>query len=471
MGAIESGASSGSLVPAVQTISVAARGARAVSPFLDFVRHLAGSIGLTPLFSTQAGLVALTIGAATVAAGVTLMLGLSSARKASSPWTFAGSMSGASGHGSGSSLTGTEMPGSGRPASLDLVAKANTGNDAAADAVKDDAKAAEEPAQESAPSNPEPASGSPEAGRKPALAASKPMSSGSGFMAVGRLNPMGGLSSGIGQGFQNVYKGPAQGKISAIRNPPRANFRANRRVMAGGKRGAMSQLKAANKLSRQAAAMPSGAPSAATASTPFDAQNPGTGGLSAPAAAGAGQGGSSVGTGGSSASDQKDYQPAEPPSPSKSSKNKTPYQGMIYAGVAALAIGMILLVIAGMLVSKAQQLMAVPSPASIAAAMMLYSIAKMLAVGAAAAGAAAMGAGAAIMSQFGQKLQGGMFIVGGGVLTATAVIVLMSAEKASSDAQTQLDKINATKGGEVNELLKPNNDAGLGLQEGGRKLA
>jgi hypothetical protein len=446
-----------------ESLSLAARGARSVSPWINFLQRLAEPLGLGAVLSTQAGLVALTLGVATAAAVGTLLVGLSSVKKTSSPATFAASRGPSAGSGSNSSLTGSDMPKAGQAGSLDMLAKANPGGEGASDAVKQAQDKPQEPDQ-TQPAAPE-SSDSPQApaqnAAKPALIASRGLPSPSGSISVGPLGPMGGLSSGIGQSFQGVYKASGQGKLSALRNPPRANYRtAGKSAAASGGRGAMGQLRAANSLSRRAAAMSSMSPAAATASTPFDGKNAGVGSAPGQPSAGVGHGGSGVGqeAGASQAADQKTT--PEPPSPAQTSgKNETPYQPLIYAGVGALAIGMILLMVAGMLISKAHQMMAAgaATPPIIAAATELYSMAKMLAMGAAAAGVASMGVGAMIASKFGQMMQGGMFIAGGGVLTAAAVMVLMSADKASQDAQTQLAKINTA--GAQNPAASP---AGVG---------
>jgi len=452
-------ASSFSAAPAAQSLALAARGAQSLSPLARVLLRLAEPLGLGAVVSTQAGLAALTLGVATAAAIGTLVFGLSSAGKTSSPATFAASQGPSALSPSGSSLTGSEMPRAGQAGSLDLLSTANPGGSAASPATKQ----AEDKMQEPDQAQPavEAASDAPQtpaqSAAKPALIASKGLPKENGFLSAGRLAPMGGLSSGIGQSFQSVYKGSGQGKLTAMRNAPRASYRATgRSAAAAGGRGAMSQLRAANRLSRQAAALPGMSPAAATASAPFDGKNAGTGaGVSQPSA-GVGQGGAGVGqdAGSTQAMDQKTT--PEPPAPSpKKAENVTPYQGLIYAGIGALAIGMICLLIAGMLISKAQQMLAggAVAPPVIAAAMQLYSMAKMLAMGAAAAGVASMGVGAVIASKFGQMLQGGMFLAGGGVLTAAAVIVLLSADKASQDAQTQLDKINAVQGGAAHDAL------------------
>ena len=453
-----SAASSANLAPGVQAVSIAVRGTQAVSiaargskllsPVTAVLQRMAESLGLGAIPSSQAGLIAMTLAVATAAAGVTVLIGLTGGGKAASPEGGYASRFAMPTHDSASALTGAELPkDEGVSSSLDMFARANPaagespGSEGGADALSQTAPPEESPAPQSAE---EPAA-PPPSGPKPALVAARPMG-GASSMQGGGLKQMAGLNTGIGQNFQDVSKGAAVGKLSVLKTKTRANYRTNRAAVGAGSRKALSQLRSAQALSRKASAMSSSNAQSATASTPFDGANPGAGaGASVAGVGGAGQDGVGMTPGAGPAVSQNNSQLAEPPSPGKTSKNQTPYQNMIIAGAAALGIGMLLLMAAGMVIGQAQK---APDAATKAS---LYSMGKMLAMGAMACGGLAIGLGAMIAGQYGQKQQGIMFIAGGGVLAAAAVMVLVTAEKESQNCQKGLNNVQANVGGAINQ--------------------
>ncbi|MEI8191464.1 MAG: hypothetical protein WCI75_17255, partial [candidate division NC10 bacterium] len=108
-------------------------------------------------------------------------------------------------------------------------------------------------------------------------------------------------------------------------------------------------------------------------------------------------------------------------------KNKTPYQKLIYGAIAALAIGMIALLLAGHFMKLAQ-----------AGNLAMLLPARLLAGLAAMAGLAAAALGAIIWNKYDQMAQGMMFVMAGGMLTLQAGKVLLDSF-AGEHAKKEMD--------------------------------
>jgi len=136
----------------------------------------------------------------------------------------------------------------------------------------------------------------------------------------------------------------------------------------------------------------------------------------------------------SNTQDNKQVDPPAPPIDNKNAKNVTPYQNLIYAGMGALLVGALLLMVAAQLIKSAN-----------------FAGAKMAAMGAAACGGVAMGIGGLLAGKWGQMMQGIPFLAGGGILAAAAVKVMMEADKASQDAKDKTDKTAKDNAQAINE--------------------
>lgn len=422
------------------------------SALSNLVGVFSKATGLSTVVATKAGVVALTLAAGTVAAGVSLIVGNSnpSSRPVLGHRVFDKNApeSGASTSASQpAAMNRGHAPADGS-SSLDYLAQGNVRNEAEAEPGPEGAAPARD-ALKTAESQgwtkevlaggkkAEEAKAPPAPGEKPKMGPSKSkvsISGASSLQSAVTLKPMTDFSGGMAGGFQEVYKPPP-----SLMN--RASYGANRRSavaapMAGSS--AWDQAKFTAGMSRRGARMAAGAGSSANAGLPFD------GGMSlgstakTPGGGGTGLGGTGLGGSASGALDSKSVS-YEPPAPDdvKKTKNETPYQGLIYAGMAALMIGQILVGIAGKLASSQQ-----------------YPAAKAVAAAAMAAGGSAAGLGGAISSQHGQITQGIPFIIGGGVVAAQAAMVLMKAQQAEQDAQSGVNDAAGTAQGQSDSALQ-----------------
>ncbi|HAH07582.1 MAG TPA: hypothetical protein DCM05_13860 [Elusimicrobia bacterium] len=407
--------------PSIGAMLAAASGsiAPSFSPFL--IVNMLGRERLGALLASRSGILGLILTGTTLAVAVSLFVGDLDGYRARS-------------YSSGSvffveSSTRDSLPNGIEPgpaaragSSLDYLTQANplpvperpgepdVENDSPAPAplVPEETAPASEP--DIAPVAPEAA-----AAPRPRFVAAAPLAGSSSAGFFKSVEPIGGK---VGAGFQDIYK-PSQTRLGPIKafSAARPHYGAVRRIgTAPVGRNALGQAKAASRLSRAATAMPAGASAAATAAKAFDGSraisSAGVPAAGAPAPAGSGVSSSNV-------SDSKGIEPpAPPPETAKDSKNETPYQNMIYAGIAALGLGFILLVIASQLLKKGD-----------------FAAAKLAAMGAAGCGGAAAGVGGVLAASWGQMTQGLPFIMGGVVLAAQAVKVMMEADKAAEEAK------------------------------------
>jgi hypothetical protein len=248
-----------------------------------------------------------------------------------------------------------------------------------------------------------------------------------------------------GSGFQDIYKNP-NGPADAFRVTKRPNMGASRRTAALSSGGsATSQAKFANRMSRSG--MRAGRANAAStyASQAFDGSNSLGRTGQVPGGGGGVLGGTGLGTGASSIKDSKTIDTPPPPEDVKKKSNQTPYQGLIYAGMGALLIGMMLLKMAGQLISQGRS--AGPQGAA------MIAQGKALAVAAMGAGGAAAGIGAMLMGEYDQMAQGLPFIIGGGALAVQAGMVLAKADQAGEEAQGESDTAFLDAGTQAGQML------------------
>jgi hypothetical protein len=232
----------------------------------------------------------------------------------------------------------------------------------------------------------------------------------------------GGLSGGIGGQFASVYKAPANsGKLSGMTaSAARVSNSPKYAVPNFNKKGAYGQAKYAGKMGAKAAYSSDGAGARTGATQAFTGETAGTGDV---AAGGTGLGGAGVSGG--------DKLKANDPSLS-SNESKVPkvadptednpykkYEDMAMYGMLAGAVLLMLAKYLAGLAAKARDAMlaATPFSAPLVAAYMAARMHLMLACYAAmAAGAAVLFAGFKMFSEFGQKMEGGLYMAAGGMI-------------------------------------------------------
>lgn len=263
-----------------------------------------------------------------------------------------------------------------------------------------------------------------------------------------RLEAVKSLTGKVGAGFQDVYRPQKTGAFDAT-SQSRAAYGSRRSVLAKSGSNAMSQAKFANRMSRSGSRMGSATGASHSTSLPFDGANTAAA-LGATKPGGAALGGTGVASSANGVLDSKSVEP--PPAPeSKKNENKTPYQGLIMAAIAALMIGTVLLMLAGKMSGEAKKC---ANPADCAAKL---QAAKMLAMAAMAAGGAAAAMGGMLAGQYGQMSQGLPFIMGGGMIAVQAGMVLMKDDKASEEANSATDA-GVGQLGQAANALQPQQD-------------
>ena len=251
------------------------------------------------------------------------------------------------------------------------------------------------------------------------------------------LQSMDSLTGKVGSGFQEVYRPPRTGSFDAMsQSAPR--YGANRKIAVNRSgSNAMAQARFANRLSKSGARMGNATGAAHTASQPFDGGNR-AGALGNTRAAGTSLGGTGISSSANGLLDSKSVEPPPAPDAKKKGENKTPYQGLVMAAMAALMVGTVLLMIAGKLSSNPAQK---PAAQAVAAAAM-------------AAGGAAAALGGVIAGQYDQLTQGMPFIMGGGILAVQAGMVIAKAEKAAQDGAEGVQGAGADAAGQAGQALQ-----------------
>ncbi|TBR19945.1 hypothetical protein EPO15_13790 [bacterium] len=266
-----------------------------------------------------------------------------------------------------------------------------------------------------------------------------------------RLEPLKSLNGKMGAGFQEVYRPTKTGAFDAT-SQAKSGYGVNRRsVLAKSGTNAMAQAKFANRMSQSGTRMGNGTSAAHTTSLPFDGANTAAA-LGATKAGGSSIGGTGVASSANGILDSKSVEP--PPAPeSKKNENKTPYQGLIMAAIAALMIGTVLLMIAGKMAGEAKKCTGPDCAAKLQAA-------KMLAAAAMAAGGAAAAMGGVLAGQYGQMTQGMPFIMGGGILAVQAGMVLMKDDKAGEDGAEGVSNAAGQAASQAGQALSGMNNQG-----------
>ncbi|MFH1723187.1 MAG: hypothetical protein ABII00_01055 [Elusimicrobiota bacterium] len=353
------GSAGASIGSGVDSVLGSASGGALHAPGLwgSVISFVSRATGMSVVTASKAGIVALTLAATTVAAGMTLWWGGS---QPSAPMTGSGlgrtvfPKNDAAGNGAAALGKQTLAPDA---SSLDYLKEANPGE--ARDAVEDKGDAQEDNKEwaevlEKVEAKAEAKTARAPAGPRPKLVPGQPFSArgATGGMQVA-LKPVPGLTDKVGNGFQEIYHQPKADAFDKAQYRARQGAKRRRPLVAGGK-SAMEQARFANRMSRQGARMGQADSAATAASTPFDGGNAGSESLGATSPGGAHTQGAGITSGPSGVLDQKSIEEPPPPEEVQEAENKTPYQNLIYAGMGALAIGALLLMIAGQLVSKAR---------------------------------------------------------------------------------------------------------------------
>lgn len=259
-----------------------------------------------------------------------------------------------------------------------------------------------------------------------------------------RLEVVKSLNGKMGAGFQEVYRPTKTGAFDATSQAKTAARNSKKSVLARSGGNAMAQAKFANRMSQSGTRMGSGTAASHTTSLPFDGANTAAA-LGATKAGGQSLGGTGTSSSANGLLDSKSVEP--PPAPeSKKNENKTPYQGLIMAAIAALMIGTVLLMIAGKMAGEAKKCTGPDCAAKLQAA-------KMLAAAAMAAGGAAAAMGGVLAGQYGQMTQGMPFIMGGGILAVQAGMVLVKDDKAGEDGSDQIGQAAQQAGQAAQSML------------------
>lgn len=400
---------------------------------------LVGEVGaLGGLMATNAGIVGLVLVGTTIAAGTGMFLSLSRPARVSPNANMTGILPQSDSQSSAALSAGVQAgaPKDGTSASLDYVAQANrdaSGDGAGAKPGEGAAADSQGPTDSSVQDAASGAGGSGGAGASGGGSASvrppSPMPGGRLVRAQGIGAGGGGgtaASASAGNSIAGANRGGARSPAGSGSAYPRSSV--NRPFTAAGKRAAQQ---AAQALRVTRGNLKSGNVNSPGAGLTYDGGRgsvgvPGIG--AAHPVEGAGLIGSGVSKDPGVASTAKDIKDISKAPKIDDGKNKTPYQKYIIAAIAALAIGMICLLLAGHLMKLAH---------AGNAAMLLP--AQILAGIAAAAGVAAAACGAVIWTKYEQMGQGLMFVMAGGVLAFQAAKVLMDSF-AGEHAQKQIDQ-------------------------------
>jgi hypothetical protein len=237
-----------------------------------------------------------------------------------------------------------------------------------------------------------------------------------------------GFSSGIGSGFSAMPKFDSRkGKMLAMKGSARPVFggaKAGKKGSVGA--GAFGQAKGMREIQKSFTG-----DTADGARSTQDKAWEGTTGDEAVSAGGAGLGDGGAGivtspsidnvgdTGGGAGGGT----PNEPTVPDATPPiDVSPWAGLLQQAMMYIILSAVLSAIGGYLVKIGQQLMKTPYTATVGA--MLYGLGIMLCVAAMALGVMALMMGVQVMSSFGQTLLGSVYILGGGVAIAAALMAM-----------------------------------------------
>ena len=253
-----------------------------------------------------------------------------------------------------------------------------------------------------------------------------------------------GMSSGIGSKFQKIYKAPT-GRASSMKGAlaSKINKSAKYNLPNFNRKGAYGQAKYAGKLGKKASYADSFVGAKTTAIEAFEGETAGEGDIEAPDMGGEGLGGGGISNGdGLKGSDPSlNSNDSTPPPEPGEPENDSPWQKyvdmVLYGMIAAAALNLL----TSVLVNKAKALAAVP--ATWAAAVTMYKLAKAVASMAMAAAAVVTYAGIMLMRGDpsgdppweGQKWQGMMYTAIGAYLLYSSYQALVGINKGIKAAQ------------------------------------
>jgi len=412
---------------------------------------LGSSFGLGGLFATKAGILGMVLGGATIAAGIGVVynfLGPSS-KAVYTPQLFQDTYYADQSQNASMERAKQKEEASAASSGLDMFrdqAKKDgigMGADGAA-AEKKDASADSAAAGDQVPNSGAAADSSANApgGGVAKLQASAGFGSakgGSGSASAPKLNGGGGMFGGIGGQFTPVYRPPAgQGKsssmrgsmASAIKNSPK------RALSDFNKKGAFGQAKFAKSQGLRASGSSSAADSRTSAAEAFSGETAGNGDVGS-AGAGAGLGGSGVSSGGNlkNSDPSINSNDSTPPPAPAAPQNVSPWEKYTNMAMYAMLAAALLVFIAGVLADKAKKLAAAAvTPVQWAAAAAMYQYAMYACYAAIAAAAIVVFCGVMLMSKFGQKWTGIMYVAAGGMLIVKAYQALVEAQDGSAAA-------------------------------------
>ncbi len=231
-----------------------------------------------------------------------------------------------------------------------------------------------------------------------------------------------GMSGGIGSKFQKIYKAPI-GRASSMKGAlaSKINKASKYSLATGNRKGAYGQAKYSGKLGKQAAYADSGAGAKTTATESFDGKTTGEGDVDAPDMGGAGLGGGGVSDGdGLKGSDPSlNSNNSTPPPEPEAPEEDNPWQKEEDMALYGMIISAVLIVVTRLLAKFAK---AVP---------WMYTAAVACAYAAMAAAAVVIYAGMMMMSKYGQKWMGMMYMAVGAVLIFQAYQALTAVGEAA----------------------------------------
>jgi hypothetical protein len=392
------------------------------------------------LLATKAGIVGVVLGAATIAAGVGVLynfLGPSS-KPLYSPQLFQDTYY--QEQANNASMERAVQRGDPSASTLDMFREQARKDELAlgegGGTEENKEPSADAGAEGGSVDNPEPAApgadsavNAPDGGAKLQAAPSLGGSKGGGSSP--KLSGGGGMFGGVNGQFAPIYKAPPQGKLVAMKAPGAAAVKnsAKRAVPGANNKGAYGQAKYAGKIGVKAAYGVSDVGVRTNATEAFSGETSGSGEVTTPAT-GAGIGGSGLSSGNQLRTNDpslntNEVTPPNPNSGAASSSNTptptdvSPWKKYTNMALYAMLGASVLLVISNMLAKKAKT----AGPGAPA----LYMYAMIAAGLAMAAAAMVIFAGLMLMSKYGQKWTGIMYMMAGAMLMYKAYEALAGA--------------------------------------------
>ncbi|HAH05619.1 MAG TPA: hypothetical protein DCM05_03690 [Elusimicrobia bacterium] len=415
------------------------------------------------IIATKAGIVALVMVGATVAAGISILGPAGGLRKtaARDGSVFTAAMADKGGDAaaalSADGKSAADASQGGASGSLDYLANANpapkaegesvnAANDAAAGSAVDANAASDAPASTTEGEAVGSARSASAPLQRPQMVRSQGLgaaSSGAGSSAVARMAPQEGVGGSMAS-FRSPA-GASKGGASAMRNvQARSAIGRSGGVGQGGR--AARQLAQTSKVVK--GNLSSAQPSSQGSGLTYDGAATNSGAAGA-AAAGAGVGGQGLspgsGLGNPAATTAKDIREVTPPAPAVGeTENQTPYQNLVYAAIGCMVASLALMYFAGKVGDAAK---VDPDPISKAA---LAAKAKMLSIFATIAAGACTLIGIVLTQEpYNQMMQGIMFTVMGGILTVKAAMSVFdstASDQANAQMHADANSIAADKG-------------------------